>query len=174
MEKKIFIVLLLTLGAICGTKADKVQSTFWGSSFGATMTMVEEGLKEAEIEAKTGNSYVMITNAILCGVNYEKVVYQFSPIDRTFYKLVGSTKFEEKDKAVTAYQEAESRVREMYPNAQVIRHPEQAEKMCTYLDDDNLMYVALFKQKKEGKILYFLNTNYWNKARQTAIQEASR
>src|SRR5574344_384880 len=177
MKTRLFLlVTALCLLSFTPLKGQKVQSSFWECSFGMTNLQVKEVLAKTEmktIEGKSGNIYLQ--NVTLDAITYKTVCMVFSPIDGNFYRLIGSNEFSSKAQADSCYEAELSLFRGKYEKLQIIRHPENAVKMCTYLDDDNAFYLGFFKKDDEnGKALYYVNTNFWNKYADKRIQESKQ
>ena len=173
MSMKRFFVVLMLCALFAGkySCAEKVQSTFWGCGFGSSCTVMEESLKKSGLNPIVNDGNIFLKDVELNGIIFKTVALIFSPIDGGFFKVIGSNVFEDRSSADSCYSEALAFVREKYPNVQIIRKPEQAEKMCTYLDDENIFYLGLFSSKKGGKKMYYVNVNFWNKLMNRRIME---
>ena len=174
MKVKLLLFLSLFLNISFVVRADNVQSTFWGCGFGSSTLALTEALKKAKMEPIPGEGSLYVKNAELSGMIYETVGFFFSSVDGGLYKVMGSNKFENKKSADSCYDVALGKVREAYPKLQILRNPEEAVKMCTYMDDDNVFYLALFTAKREGKKIYYVNINFWNKLRLKRFQESQQ
>ena len=173
MRMKSFLFACLLIFCV-NVNAEKVQSIFWGEPFGAMSESFEKCLKNAEFEPIVDGDNIFIQNAELSGVKFKLVQFAFSPVDAGLYRVVGSNRFESKEAADSCYNAALARAREIYPNSQIQRHPENAEKMCVYPDGENVFSLALISTKKDGKKIYFVRVSYWNDLKLKAIQEARR
>ena len=175
MNKRFALIARMLLWVCCPqVRAEKVHDSFWGCSFGMTDSLAAAELQERGLEPIVDeNGDIYLKNMKIDNADFSLVCLLMSPVNGTFYKLVGSTSFGKKADAENAYNSLVSQLRETYPNLQVVRYPEGGEKMCTYSDDENGMYLLLRKSKnKEGETVYYLNINYWNKFLDQQIKEA--
>lgn len=172
---KIRLLSLLLLSLVCmpvDGKPDKVQSDFWGNGFGASPEQVIQTLQREHIDAQQGHDLILFRDGTLTGFTYTTVYMLFSSVDGGLYKVIGSNAYQDKQSAELAFDTAFAKMRETYPKAQTLRNQNGAQKMLTYTDGDNVVYVALFKSRGEdGKVTYFVNTNFWNKLAQDHINE---
>lgn len=177
MKTRLFLLFTTVCLISCiSMKAQKIQSTFWECTFGMTDAQVKEVLTKAgkmpDI-GKSGNYY--LKNATINSTNYSTVCMIFSPVDGAFYKLIGSNEFTSKTQADSCYEAQLSLFRIQYEQLQIIRKPANAIKMCSYVDSDNAFYMGLFKnQSKDGKIVYYVNVNFWNKYFDNRIRESNQ
>lgn len=176
MKTRLFLLFL----AVCLTiyipiKAQKIQSTFFECTFGMSDVQVKDILtktgKKPDI-GKSGNIY--LKKEILNSTNYETVCMMFSPVEGAFYKLIGSNEFSSKAQADSCYEAQLSLLRTQYEQLQIIRKPANAIKMCSYVDSENAFYLGFFKiESKDGKTVYYVNLNFWNKYLNNQISESN-
>jgi len=154
-------------------KPQKIQSTFLGCTFGMTDVQIKDVLKKSEINSEIGKSgNIYLKNVTLNSITYQTACMMFSPIDGTFYKLIGSNEFSSKIKADSCYEAQQSLFRGQYEKLQIIRKPQNAIKMCTYVDNENSFYLGFFKNESEdAKIVYYVNVNFWNNYFDNRIRE---
>jgi hypothetical protein len=171
--KNLFLTLLALL--LCqNIVADKVRSTFCECSFGMSGERVKEILTKANLNpVSNSEGDLFIKNMQLDEGKFKLVCMMMSPVDGNFYKLIGTSSFETKDAADSCYNAVMARLRELYPNLQIVRRPANAQKLCTYPDDENVVTLGMYKkQDEEGKTVYYVNINYWNKYSSKQIREA--
>ena len=158
------------------TKCEESLHRLWSEccSFGMTDSIAASELKKAGLEPLIDeNGDIYLKDVKIDNANFSLACLIMSPASGTFYKLVGSSSFTKKAEAENAYNSLLSQLRETYPNLQVVRNPQGGEKMCTYSDDENGMYLLLRKSKnKEGDTVFYLNINYWNKFLDQQIKDA--
>ena len=175
MNKTITLIIVALLCTIStNMRAEKVHDSFWGCSFGMTDSIAASELKKAGLEPLIDeNGDIYLKDVKIDNANFSLACLIMSPASGTFYKLVGSSSFTKKAEAENSYNSLLSQLRETYPNLQVVRNPQGGEKMCTYSDDENGMYLLLRKSKnKEGDTVFYLNINYWNKFLDQQIKDA--
>ena len=166
-------LIVLSMSCSIAAHAEKVQNTFWGCGFGMTSAQITEELTKAEMKFAIGNSgNFFLNDAKISCTSFKTVCLIFSPIDGSFYRVIGSNKFTDKREADSCYEASLRCLREIYPNIQLLGHPENAIKMSTYMDDDNAFYLGLFKMKDDkGKNIFCVNINFWNKYFSKQIQD---
>ena len=168
-----FLNILMSLGGL-GSETQKVQSTFFDCAFGKAQEHAVQILDKAEMKYTVGKSGdLFLSDVEVADVECDKVGLIFSPISGNFYSISGSKSYKSKAEAYEAYDKVLSIFRGRYPRIQIIRKPIGAEKMSTYLDNDNGFYVGLFKSRnKEGEIVYYVKVNFWNIFEKKQIAEA--
>lgn len=171
MKRLLSVLVGMVIWAGGCVYAGKVKSTFWGCGFGTPCAVMEESLRKMDLNPIVGDGNIFLKNVDLDGISFQTVALIFSPVDGGLFKVIGSNRMESKEAADSCYNEALSRIREKYPNVQILRKPDKAERMCTYLDDENIFYLGLFSSKKDGKKVYFVNLNFWNKLMSKRITE---
>lgn len=176
MKLKLLLLTILSVLTLFPLRADKVHNTFWECKFGMPSVSVKETLTAAKmnpIEGSDGNIY--IKNAPLDDATFGLVCLLISPVDGSFFKLIGTNSFETKEEADSCYNKVLARFREIYPNLQIVRRPENAVKLCTYPDDENVVTLGMYKKKDdEGKNVFYVNINYWNRYASKKIREAQQ
>lgn len=174
MKFKLLFLSFLSVLTFIPSHADKVHNTFWECKFGMPSVSVKETLTAAKmnpIEGEDGN--IFIKNVPLDDATFSLVCLLMSPVDGSFFKLIGTNSFETKEAADSCYNKVLAHFREIYPNLQIIRRPDNAIKRCTYPDDENVVTLGLYKKKDEtGKNVFYVNINYWNRYASKKIREA--
>lgn len=172
--KFLFLTGLALILCLQNIMAEKVRSTFCECSFGMASEKMKEILTKAKLNPiadSEGNLF--IKNMQLDEGKFKLVCMMMSPVDGNFYKLIGTSSFESKEAADSCYSVSMARLRELYPNLQIIRRPENALKLCSYPDDENVVTLGMYKKKdEEGKTMFYVNINYWNKYSSKKIREA--
>ena len=160
------------LGAKAGV--NKVQSTFWGYSFGSSTAQLQQALKNAQFEPivddESGDIYLQ--GAELLQTSFKTVALYFSPITGGFYKIVASNKFNNKKEAQAFCSQVLANAREAYPNLQQLNPAAPIQKQWVYPDDENVFSLEQLSVSRDDSKTFYVRISYWNRVAAEQIQKA--
>ena len=164
------VLFMFTQNAV----ADKVRSIFYECSFGMSAEQMKETLTKAKLDPIVGSDGNIYIKDMLLDVGTFKIVCMMtSPVDGKFYKLIGTNNYKTEEAADSCYNASMARLRELHPNLQIVRHPNNAVKLCSYPDEENIVVLGMYKkQDEDGKTAFYVNINYWNKYSSKKIRQA--
>ena len=167
MKRNYLLALCFMLGILSVWGQEKIQSSFSGYSFGTSQERLLSALESDSLHPMQMEQGLLLKDAELSNTPFQTLAFMFSPLDGGLYKVVASNRYQSRKEAVAHYDEQLSRMKEKYPRLQKVSNP-VAEKMSSWMDGDNAVYIGLFPGK-DGKT-YFVNVNYWNILMQQNIQ----
>lgn len=183
MKKNLILTVLFSFAVFCvqaqginTTTITKVRSSFWGCSFGSSYENVEKSLKEAHLEVIPSDGDIYLKDAELGGLVFQTVGLNFSPVDGGLYKVIGFSKFTDKDQALQFYENGRAKAAEDYQNLQVYSKTEHAMRSCVSLDSDseNMFSLMLVQGKKDGNKVFYVRVSYNNNLAVKRIEEAKK
>lgn len=160
--KKLIVTALLIVAALGSVSAQKIATTFWNCAFGNASATVYETLKQQELEPIPTEDCIYLQNKDVYGITFGTIGMKFTA-DDAFYNIFGYNKFENKKEAENAYNDCLNKLREQYPNLQMMNKVAGCLKMYAYADavSDEAFSIGLYKNDA-GKFFVRLNvvSNY--------------
>lgn len=154
--KKIIIASVLML-CVCGVKAQKIETSFWGCQFGVSSEQVYETLKSAELDPIVANDGIYLKDNKVYGIAFKTIGFKFTAGD-AFYNIFGYTKYLSKQDGLDGFNEALDILRQDYPNIQSMSKTAGTLKLYAYADGDKGTAFSLGLYKGNGNA-YFVRLN---------------
>ena len=154
MKKPIFLFVAICIAF--AVKAQKIERTFWNSTFGVSSEQVYNNLIDNNLQPILTEDGIFLKDNSVYGVAFQTIGLKFTSED-AFYNIFGYNKFGSKQEATDNLNEALAKLREQYPNIQTMSRTEGCLKLYAYADGDSGDAFSLGLYKGNGAFFVRLN-----------------
>ena len=133
--KRILLVAFMALGVTAGISAQKIVTSFWNCQFGITSEQAYRTLEQAELMPIVADDGLYLQDNNIYGLPFQVIGLKFTDED-AFYNIFGYNKIDSKQEATAQFNDMLSRLKDTYPNMQLMSRPEGCLKLYAYADAD--------------------------------------
>lgn len=154
--RKLLLVFLMAATQMSVVSAQKIVRSFWNSQFGVSSEEVYNNLLAAELEPIVSDDAIYLKDNSVYNIAFQTIGLKFTSED-AFYNIFGYNKFDAKQAASDNFNDALAKIREQYPNVQIMSRPEGCLKLYAYVDADSGDAFSIGLYKGNGAFFVRLN-----------------